>query len=126
MGKPARKRTLADSEASAVLRNVRISPQKLNLVAESIRGQDAEVALTSLTFSRKRISGAVKKCLQSAIANAENNHDLDVDRLIVAEANVGKGLVMKRWRPRARGRTGRIKKPFSHLTIVVRERAEGR
>ncbi len=126
MGKPARKRTLADSEASAVLRNVRISPQKLNLVAESIRGQDAEVALTSLTFSRKRISGAVKKCLQSAIANAENNHDLDVDRLIVAEANVGKGLVMKRWRPRARGRTGRIKKPFSHLTIIVRERAEGR
>ncbi len=126
MGKPARKRTLADSEASAVLRNVRISPQKLNLVAESIRGQDAEAALTSLTFSRKRISGAVKKCLQSAIANAENNHDLDVDRLIVVEANVGKGLVMKRWRPRARGRTGRIKKPFSHLTIIVRERAEGR
>ena len=126
MGKPARKRTLADSEARAVLRNVRISPQKLNLVAESIRGQEAEVALTSLTFSRKRISGAVKKCLQSAIANAENNHDLDVDRLIVAEANVGKGLVMKRWRPRARGRTGRIKKPFSHLTIIVRERAEGR
>ena len=126
MGKPARKRTLADSEASAVLRNVRISPQKLNLVAESIRGQDAEAALTSLTFSRKRISGAVKKCLQSAIANAENNHDLDVDRLIVVEANVGKGLVMKRWSPRARGRTGRIKKPFSHLTIIVRERAEGR
>ena len=124
MGKPARKRTLADSEARAVLRNVRISPQKLNLVAESIRGQEAEVALTSLTFSRKRISGAVKKCLQSAIANAENNHDLDVDRLIVAEANVGKGLVMKRWRPRARGRTGRIKKPFSHLTNIVRERAE--
>jgi len=124
MGKPARKRTLADSEARAVLRNVRISPQKLNLVAESIRGQEAEVALTSLTFSRKRISGAVKKCLQSAIANAENNHDLDVDRLVVAEANVGKGLVMKRWRPRARGRTGRIKKPFSHLTIIVRERAE--
>ncbi len=126
MGKPARKRTLADSEASAMLRNVRISPQKLNLVAESIRGQDAEAALTSLTFSRKRISGPVKKCLQSAIANAENNHDLDVDRLVVAEANVGKGLVMKRWRPRARGRTGRIMKPFSHLTIVVRERAEGK
>ena len=126
MGKSALKRTLADNEASAVLRNVRISPQKLNLVAESIRGQNAEAALTSLTFSRKRISGAVRKCLQSAIANAENNHDLDVDRLVVSEANVGKGLVMKRWRPRARGRTGRIQKPFSHLTIVVRERTEGR
>ncbi len=124
MGKPARKRVLADNEAGAVLRNVRISTQKLNLVAETIRGQDAEAALTSLTFSHKRISGSVKKCLQSAIANAENNHDLDVDRLVVAEAKVGKGLVMKRWRPRARGRTGRIMKPFSHLTIVVRERAE--
>ena len=124
MGKAARKRSLADNEASAVLRNIRISPQKLNLVAETIRGQDAEAALSTLTFSRRRISGAVKKCLQSAIANAENNHELDVDRLVVAEANVGKGLVMKRWRPRARGRTGRIMKPFSHLTIVVRERAE--
>ena len=124
MGKPARKRPLAGNEASAVLRNIRISPQKLNLVAETIRGQDAEAALSTLTFSRRRISGAVKKCLQSAIANAETNHELDVDRLIVAEANVGKGLVMKRWRPRARGRTARILKPFSHLTIVVRERAE--
>lgn len=124
MGKAAHKRSLANNEASAVLRNIRISPQKLNLVAESIRGQDAEAALSTLTFSRRRISGAVKKCLQSAIANAENNHELDVDRLVVAEANVGKGLVMKRWRPRARGRTGRILKPFSHLTIVVRERAE--
>ncbi|MEC9454985.1 MAG: 50S ribosomal protein L22 [Pseudomonadota bacterium] len=124
MGKPARKRPLAGNEASAVLRNIRISPQKLNLVAETIRGQDAEAALSTLTFSRRRISGAVKKCLQSAIANAENNHELDVDRLIVAKANVGKGLVMKRWRPRARGRTARILKPFSHLTIVVRERAE--
>lgn len=124
MGKSARKRLLANNEASAVLRNIRTSPQKLNLVAEAIRGQDAEAALSTLTFSRRRISGAVKKCLQSAIANAENNHDLDVDRLIVAEANVGKGLVMKRWRPRARGRTGKIMKPFSHLTIVVRERAE--
>ena len=124
MGKPARKRPLAGNEASAVLRNIRISPQKLNLVAETIRGQDAEAALSTLTFSRRRISGAVKKCLQSAIANAENNHELDIDRLIVAEANVGKGLVMKRWRPRARGRTARILKPFSHLTIVVRERAE--
>ena len=124
MGKPARKRPLAGNEASAVLRNIRISPQKLNLVAETIRGQDAEAALSTLTFSRRRISGAVKKCLQSAIANAENNHELDIDQLIVAEANVGKGLVMKRWRPRARGRTARILKPFSHLTIVVRERAE--
>ncbi|HJN61460.1 MAG TPA: 50S ribosomal protein L22, partial [Alphaproteobacteria bacterium] len=122
MGKPAKKRQLANNEASAVLRNIRISPQKLNLVAQAIRGQDAEAALSTLTFSRRRISGAVKKCLQSAIANAENNHELDVDRLVVAEANVGKGLVMKRWRPRARGRTGRILKPFSHLTIVVRER----
>ena len=124
MGKPSRKRLLADNEASAMLRNIRISPQKLNLVAESIRGQNADAALSTLTFSRRRISGAVKKCLQSAIANAENNHELDVDRLVVAEANVGKGLVMKRWRPRARGRTGRILKLFSHLTIVVRERAE--
>ena len=124
MGKPARKRSLAENEASAVLRNIRVSPQKLNLVAQTIRGQDAEAALSTLTFSRRRISGAVKKCLQSAIANAENNHELDVDRLVVAEANVSKGLVMKRWRPRARGRTGRIIKPFSHLTIVVRERAE--
>jgi large subunit ribosomal protein L22 len=126
MGKPARKRQLAMNEASAILRNVRISPQKLNLVAESIRGQSADAALSTLTFSRRRISGAVKKCLQSAIANAENNHDLDVDRLVVAEANVGKAMVMKRWRARARGRVGRIQKPFSHLTIVVRERAEGR
>ena len=124
MGKPSRKRTLAGNEASAVLRNIRISPQKLNLVAAAIRGQDAEAALSTLTFSRRRISGPVKKCLQSAIANAENNHELDVDRLIVAEANVGKGIVMKRWRPRARGRTGKILKPYSHLTIIVRERAE--
>jgi len=124
MGKPSRKRILNETEASAVLRNIRISPQKLNLVAQSIRGQDAELALSTLSFSRRRISNSVKKCLQSAIANAENNHELDVDRLVVAEANVGKGIVMKRWRPRARGRTGRILKPFSHLTIVVRERAE--
>ena len=124
MGKPTRKRSLAKNEASAALRNIRISPQKLNLVAETIRGQNAEAALIGLTFSQRRISGTVKKCLQSAIANAENNHELDVDRLIVAKADVGKGLVMKRWRPRARGRTGRIMKPFSHLTIIVRERAE--
>lgn len=124
MGKQKRKRSLGSKEASSVLRNLRVSPQKLNLIADSIRGQDAEKALSNLAFSQRRISDAVKKCLQSAIANAENNHELDVDRLVVAEANVGKGLVIKRWRPRARGRTGRIMKPFSHLTIVVREREE--
>ena len=124
MGKKSFGRSLADNEVMAYAKHLRTSPQKLNLVAETIRGQNADVALTSLSFSQRRISGTVKKCLQSAIANAENNHELDVDRLIVAEANVGKGLVMKRWRPRARGRTARILKPFSHLTIVVRERAE--
>lgn len=124
MGKQKRKRPLGNKEASSVLRNLRVSPQKLNLVADSIRGQEAEKALSALSFSQRRISDSVKKCLQSAIANAENNHELDVDRLIVAEANVGKGIVMKRWRPRARGRTGKIMKPFSHLTIVVREREE--
>lgn len=124
MGKQKRKRSLGNKEACSVLRNLRVSPQKLNLIADSIRGQEAEKALSSLAFSQRRISDAVKKCLQSAIANAENNHELDVDRLVVAEANVGKGLVMKRWRPRARGRTGKIMKPFSHLTIVVREREE--
>ena len=105
-------------------RNLRISPQKLNLVAESIRGKSAEAALSELTFSKRRIAGDVKKTLQSAIANAENNHQLDVDRLFVAEASVGKAIVMKRFRPRARGRAGRIMKPFSHLTVVVREREE--
>ncbi len=124
MGKPSAERRLADNEASATLRNVRISPQKLNLVAETIRGKTAEAALIALTFSKKRISGSVKKLLESAIANAENNHQLDVDALIVKEAHVGKGMVLKRWRPRARGRIGRIKKPFSHLTVVVAEREE--
>ena len=95
------------------------------LVAETIRGRPVGEALITLAHSRRRIAGDVRKCLQSAIANAENNHELDVDRLFVAETMVGKGLVMKRWRPRARGRVGRIKKPFSHLTIVVRERAKG-
>ena len=111
----------AENEARAVVRNLRVSPQKLNLVARTIRGMSAEAALASLTFNKRRISDDVKKALQSAIANAENNHDLDVDNLIVAEAHVGKALVMKRFRPRARGRVGRILKPFSHLTIVVRE-----
>ena len=121
MGKPKRERTLKENEAQAVLRMVRTSPRKLNLVAEMIRGKRASVALADLEFSRKRIAGQVRKTLQSAIANAENNHDLDVDNLIVAEAHVGKALVMKRFRPRARGRVGRIEKPFSNLTVVVRE-----
>ena len=121
MGKPSRERALADNEAKAVVRRLRISPQKLNLVASMIRGKRVEKALADLTFSRKRIAGDVKKALESAIANAENNHDLDVDNLVVAQAFVGKALVMKRWQPRARGRVGRIEKPFSNLTIIVRE-----
>lgn len=121
MGKRKRERTLKDNEAQAMTRVLHISPQKLNLVAQMIRGQRVEKALADLTFSRKRISEDVKKTLQSAIANAENNHDLDVDSLVVAQAFVGKNMVLKRWRPRARGRVGRIVKPFSQLTIIVRE-----
>jgi len=121
MGKTSRDRTLSDTEARAVTRNIRVSPQKLNLVAEMIRGKKVDTALADLTFSRKRIAGQVKKTLESAIANAENNHDLDVDDLIVAEAYVGRNMVMKRIRARARGRVGRILKPFSQLTIVVRQ-----
>ena len=121
MAKAKRDRTLSDKEAQAVLRMVRVSPQKLNLVAALIRGKKVSAALADLQFSRKRISGEVRKVLQSAIANAENNHDLDVDSLIVAEAHVGKALVMKRFSPRARGRVGRILKPFSNLTVVVRQ-----
>lgn len=121
MGKASMPRRLAENEARAIARNLRISPQKLNLVAATIRGKKVATALADLTFSHKRIAREVKKTLESAIANAENNHDLDVDDLVVAEAFVGKGLVMKRWRPRARGRMGRIMKPFSQLTIVVRE-----
>ena len=121
MGKQKRERSLADNEAKAVARNIRVSPQKLNLVAALIRGKAVATALADLQFSRKRIAKDVRKCLESAIANAENNHDLDVDDLVVAEAHVGKGLVMKRFTPRARGRAGRIHKPFSHLTIVVRQ-----
>ena len=124
MGKPKHKSRLREDEAIAVTRNLRISPQKLNLVAQSIRGRNAEAALSELTFSKRRIASDVKKTLQSAIANAENNHQLDVDRLYVAEATVGKSFVMKRFRPRARGRAGRIIKPFSNLTVVVREREE--
>ena len=114
-------RRVADNEAMAKSRMLRTSPQKLNLVAALIRGQKVEKALADLTFSKRRIAGDVKKCLQSAIANAENNHNLDVDSLIVAEAWVGKNLVMKRGRPRARGRFGKIMKPFSELTITVRQ-----
>lgn len=121
MGKASRERLLNDNEARAVTRNVRISSQKLNLLAAMIRGKKVERALADLEFSRKRISRDVKKTLESAIANAENNHDLDVDDLVVAEAYVGKNQVLKRFRARARGRTGRILKPFSQLTIVVRQ-----
>ena len=121
MGKQAKPRALADNEAKAVARNLRVSPQKLNLVAGLIRGKKVATALADLEFSHKRIARDVKKCLESAIANAENNHELDVDDLVVAEAHVGKGLVMKRFSPRARGRASRIEKPFAHITIVVRE-----
>ncbi len=121
MGKAKRERVLPENEAKAVTRLLRVSPQKLNLVAQLIRGKKVDKALADLTFSRKRIAVEVKKTLQSAIANAENNHDLDVDALIVSQAYVGKNLVMKRWKPRARGRVGRIIKPFSQLTVVVRQ-----
>ncbi len=124
MSKPKRERSLADNEALAVGRLIRVSPRKLNLVAELIRGMEASKALAQLTFNRKGIAPEVKKVLESAIANAENNHDLDVDRLYVAEATVGKALVMKRFSPRARGRVNVIRKPFSRLRIVVRERPE--
>jgi len=121
MSKKARERALADTEAKAVARMLRVSPQKLNLLAQLIRGKKVAAALADLEFSRKRIARDVRKCLQSAIANAENNHDLDVDDLVVAEAHVGKALVIKRFTPRGRGRMGRIFKPFANLTIVVRE-----
>ena len=121
MGKQSKKRVLADNAAKAVTRLLRVSPQKLNEVAAGIRGKKAETALAELTFSRRRIAQDVKKTLQSAIANAENNHDLDINTLVVSEAYVGKNLVMKRWTPRARGRVGRIEKPFSQLTVVVKE-----
>jgi large subunit ribosomal protein L22 len=121
MGKPRRERTLPDNEAKAVARMLRVSPRKLNLVAQLIRGKKVDMALADLQFSNKRIAKDVKKCLESAIANAENNHDLDVDDLIVAEAHVGKALVIKRYTPRGRGRMGKIMKPFANLTIVVRQ-----
>jgi large subunit ribosomal protein L22 len=123
MGKPKLERQLKDNEARAVARTIRVSPQKLNLVAAMIRGKKVSAALADLTFSRKRISETVLKTLQSAIANAENNHDLDVDALVVSEAYVGKSITMKRFHARGRGRASRVEKPFSHLTIVVREAA---
>ena len=121
MSKKKRERALSDTEAKAVARMLRISPQKLNLLAQLIRGKKVSTALAELEFSRKRIARDVRKCLESAIANAENNHDLDVDDLVVAEAHVGNGIVLKRFAPRGRGRSGRVFKPFSQLTIVVRQ-----
>ncbi|MBN9266139.1 MAG: 50S ribosomal protein L22 [Hyphomicrobium sp.] len=123
MGKPKAERRLPENEVQAVARNLRVSPQKLNLVAAMIRGKKVQTALTELEFSRKRIAVDVRKCLMSAIANAENNHGLDVDDLVVSEAFVGKNLVMKRFHARGRGRSGGIMKPFSQLTVIVREAA---
>ena len=124
MGKRSAPRRFAENEAMASARSIRTSSYKLNLVAESIRGKDAEAALAELEFSRRRVAREVRKVVQSAIANAENNHQLDVDRLYIAEATVGRAFVLKRFRARARGRMGRILKPFSNLTVVVREREE--
>lgn len=124
MGKKSTQRQLGDNQAMASAKMIRTSAQKLNLVAAAIRGKSCEQALGELTFSKRRIAQDVKKVLESAIANAENNHQLDVDRLFVEEVTVGRALVMKRWRPRARGRTGKIQKPFSNLRLVVREREE--
>ncbi len=124
MGKPKAERRQADNEARAYARMLRVSPRKLNLVAQTIRGKGASDALAALGFSRRRIAGEVYKVLESAIANAENNHQLDVDRLFVVEATVGRSMVLKRFRARARGRVGRIERPFSNLTVIVREREE--
>ena len=124
MGKPATPRRLKDSEAKAYAKAMRTSPRKLNVVAQSIRGLSAAQALSELAFSPRRIAREVRKVLQAAIANAENNHQLDVDRLVVAEASVGRAFFLRRFRPKARGRVGRIRKPYSNLTVVVRERDE--
>jgi len=124
MSKPKHPRTLEDHQAMAVLRNVRISPQKLNLVAQLIRNKPASDAVATLTFSKRRIAQQVRKTLESAIANAENNHQLDVDRLVVSRAEVGKSIVMRRFHARGRGRASRIEKWFSHLRIVVSEQAQ--
>jgi len=120
MGKPKRERTLEDNAARAVARNLRVSPQKLNLVAGLIRGKKVSRALADLEFSRKRIAQDVRKCVMSAVANAENNHGLDVDDLVVAEAYVGKNLIMKRFHARGRGRSSGIIKPFAQITVVVK------
>src|SRR5580700_4713782 len=124
MSKPNHPRGLADTEAQAIVSNMRVSPRKLNLVAGLIRSQSASAALATLTFSKRRIAKQVKKALESAIANAENNHQLDVDRLVVSRAEVGRSMVMRRFHARGRGRSSRIEKWFSHLKIVVAERAE--
>ncbi len=121
MGKPKRERKLGESEAQAVVRNLRVSPQKLNLVAQMIRGKKVDVALADLEFSRKRIARDVRKCVMSAVANAENNHSLDVNDLVVAQAHVGKNIVMRRFHARGRGKMSPIEKPFSQLTVVVKE-----
>lgn len=124
MGKPKRERSLPENEARAVTRNLRVSPQKLNLVAGLIRGKKVDTALADLEFSRKRIAQDVRKCVMSAVANAENNHGLDVNDLVVSEAHVGKNLVMKRWHARGRGRASGIMKPFSQITVIVRQPEE--
>lgn len=124
MGQQSNPSRMKDGEVRALVRNIRTSPQKLNLVAQMIRGKKAERALTDLEFSNRRVSEQVRKCLESAIANAENNHNLDIDRLVVSEAYVGKSIVMKRFRARAKGRGARILKPFSNLTIVVKEQQD--
>jgi large subunit ribosomal protein L22 len=124
MGKPKRERDLDDTEAQAVTRNIRVSPRKLNLVAGLIRGRSAQDAVATLTFSKRRIAQTVKKTLESAIANAENNHQLDVDQLVVARAEVGRAVVMKRFHARGRGRSSRVEKWFSHLKIVVAEQEQ--
>src|ERR1700704_2939153 len=121
MSKTSHSRSILATAFASVSARLRVSPQKLNLVAQLIRGKKVQMALADLEFSRKRIAKEVRKCLESAIANAENNHDLDVDDLVVARAHVGKGLVIKRFHARGRGRAGKILKPFSHLTIVVRQ-----
>ncbi len=124
MGKPKRERSLSDSEAQAVARNLRVSPRKLNLVAGLIRGKAVDTALADLEFSRKRIAQDVRKCVMSAVANAENNHGLDVNELVVSEAFVGKNLIMRRFQARGRGRASSITKPFSQITVIVRQKAE--
>jgi large subunit ribosomal protein L22 len=124
MGKAKRERVLSDSEAKAVARNLRVSPQKLNLVAQMIRGKKVGIALADLEFSRKRIAKDVRKCVMSAVANAENNHGLDVDDLVVSEAYVGKNFVIRRFHARGRGRMSAIQKPFAQLTVVVKEKAQ--